>query len=1340
MVPRRRTLCPHFVSQLLKGCATIRAAPMTTKLGTATWADPEAVERAFSYRDGSIWLGRLQNGAGIGYGDDRHVCLVSGSRSGKGTSSIVNSLCLWPGSIVVVDPKGENATVTAARRGRGSDHCDGMGQAVYVLDPFRAATVDDTYRARFNPFDALDPQNDETIDEAARLADALVVVHQDSKDPFWDESARALLKGLILHVLTAAEYEGRRNLITLRTLITRGDWQAVQTLKESGETNLPSAQGLLWSEVSANSAFGGIVAGTGDTFLSMLLNSPKQFESVLQVANRNTEFMDSPAMQRCLEASDFKLSDLKTSKAGVSIYLSLPQRYMNTHYRWLRMMIALTVTEMEIFRGRPASGAPVLMVLDEFAGLKRMEVIETAVAQIAGFGVKLFFVLQSLEQLKAVYKDNWETFLSNAGLKIFFGMDDHFSREYVSKLIGETEIMRDVRSTGESISESESRSESRSETLGESLSRSRSVSGGRNESVSESDSYGTNQSVSRSSGRSKGMSWQLGGFLGIENTNKQWSRSKNHSVSRTEGTSRTKGVSRTQGTSTGWSDSDTAGTSRSIGTTVGTTTGTTRGQTTGVSETLHKRALISPDEIGQMFARVDDPDDPRFPGLALVAISGHPPIVVRRVNYYEDPAFIGLFDWHPDHPARELNFARLQLAQVKPFIDYWPRLILSPHVRAGAIVEAGDLIASAEIPGLDPLAVLAPVSGRVHSAFDGEPLRDDDGVPHLFAIVSYASKELARDPLEVLAEARAGSAAVVKTRLEAARSQRLMMGLMFGALAAIFAVVTGMGNSVVGLGGLVFTAVAAAVMLMKLGAQIDTLNSAAALYDQSLAASMAAGLCDVRPFKRRGATASGPLEILRKPESETEQPLVTGIAGLVEERTAEEPTTNWAAQVDSAVGNTPSVPAHASDCAPPQELVVATEIDGVDSLSAKSQASPAGAVPFGMSHEEFNRLPESAQAALRAQALTTARQVEAAHGIPTAVGLAENLVQVGAPPFEPPIEVTLDSERQTTDEPAAAATELKSRQPLAIVGGIAAVLVVGVIGWMWTNRSITTTGDFGDQSKAQTSVKKSLSTEAGDSSRTTPIRKTPAPTERGEEVVRDARRNNPEVREIDVSRSDPSVASPIRETPPTNEKGVELVREGRAIDPNIRGIGIGRSDPRVLKAVELFREACDLGNLEGCFLLGRKLNSTFEKPIEAAKLFRQACDGKVAAACGQLGFMYYIAKPFKHDLATAAKLFDQSCGGGDLGSCIRLGLMYQSGEGVPQNVPEAVKLYRLACDGGEDCLRLAEVYEKGVGVQADVVAALKLYRKECSFDRGLPFGCNKVKELCGKDSSLEGCR
>src|SRR6202162_4399672 len=471
---------------------------MSTRIATAEWAEPALVEEKYLYRDGTVWLGRSasEHPVPVGYSDDRHVCVVSGSRGGKGTTSIVNNLILWPGSICVLDPKGENATVTAARRGTGSKNCRGLGQAVRVLDPFKAAQVGGSLRGRFNPLDALDPASDESIDEAGRIADAVVVIHE-SNDPFWDESARSMVKGLLLHVLTAPEYEGRRNLITVRKLIMRGDWEAVEALRDAGEHDIPPAHGLLWTGLANNPAFGGLVAGIGDSFTNMLLNSPKQFESVLQVANRNTEFIDRPGMQRCLEASDFQLSELKTRPGGLSIYLCLPQMYMSTHYRWLRMMIGLTVTGMEKVRGQPLTGHPVLMVLDEFAGMKRMEVIENAVAQIAGYGVKLFFVLQSLEQLKAVYKDNWETFLANSGLKVFFNLEDHFSREYVSKLIGETEVIREVRSASDS--------ESQSESVSRSVTHSRSETRGRSSSTGTSETEGTNSSVS--TGKSWGANW-----------------------------------------------------------------------------------------------------------------------------------------------------------------------------------------------------------------------------------------------------------------------------------------------------------------------------------------------------------------------------------------------------------------------------------------------------------------------------------------------------------------------------------------------------------------------------------------------------------------------------------------------------------------------------------------------------------------------------------------------------------------------------------------------------------------------------------------------------------------
>lgn len=754
---------------------------MSTRIATAEWADPALVEEKYLYRDGTVWLGRSpgEHPVPVGYSDDRHVCVVSGSRGGKGTTSIVNNLILWPGSICVVDPKGENATVTAARRGGGSKNCRGLGQAVRVLDPFKAARVDDSLRGRFNPLDALDPASDESIDEAGRIADAVVVIHE-SNDPFWDESARSMVKGLLLHVLTAPEYEGRRNLVTVRKLIMRGDWEAVEALRDAGETDIPPAHGLLWTALANNRSFDDLIAGIGDSFTNMLLNSPKQFESVLQVANRNTEFIDSPPMQRCLEASDFQLSELKTLPTGLSVYLCLPQRYMNTHYRWLRMMIALTVTEMEKVRGRPVTGHPVLMVLDEFAGLKRMEVIETAVAQIASYGVKLFFVLQSLEQLKAVYKDNWETFLANSGLKVFFNLEDHFSREYVSKLIGETEVMREVRSESDSTSESES--------VSRSTSRSQSESRGRSSSTGTSENEGTNSSVS--TGKSWGANWGE-------------SRSQNYSYaqglifrnydnqrigdgrSQSTGRSITQNKGQSHGVSHGTSRSRTDGTSETMGTstseTEGVTHGTSTSRTAGSSETIQKRALVTPDEIGQVFARIDERAHPAYPGLALVVISGARPVALRRVNYYEDFQFMRMFEPHPDFPFTGPKELIVEAGANFDFFGEFGLRIGEWSIKPSQLVAAGDEAAVVTTEtGVKAARIRIPRAGIV-AAVPGSAAGAVPSGP-LFSQLYYEDGAALIDPFS---EIRALCAATAKPMEIAAPKKRRAPVAVFASLAAV---------------------------------------------------------------------------------------------------------------------------------------------------------------------------------------------------------------------------------------------------------------------------------------------------------------------------------------------------------------------------------------------------------------------------------------------------------------------------------------------------------------------------------------------------------------------------
>jgi type IV secretory pathway TraG/TraD family ATPase VirD4 len=729
---------------------------MDMRLGTAHWADPAQVDQKDRYRYGKIWLGRsaTPNHTPLGYIDDRHICLVCGSRGGKGASSIITNLCLWPGSVLVVDPKGENATVTAARRGKGSDVCEGLGQAVHVLDPFNEAKVDGCYRSKFNPLDALKTAGKETVNAASLIANALVVLHEDAKEPFWEETARNMVWGLVMHVATAPEFEGRRNLLTVRQLITSGDWMAVERLKALGANEIAPAQFMLWKSLAENPALNGAVADVGNSILEMWKEDAKLFRGSLQEANTNTSFIIDPDMQECLGASDFDLRDLKKSEEGVSIYLCLPQRHMDTHYRWLRMMISLVYSEMEKLKEEPASGYDVLFLLDEFAGLRRMETIEHAAAQMAGAHVKMFFVLQSLVQLKAVYKDSWENFLSNCSIKLFSSVDDQFTREHISKLIGDTEIIREVHSEGDSSSESESQSESESDSESESLSESESESAsssrsessgdslsyghteteGTNRSSSRSRSHGVNESRSFTSGhsytRGRSSTWTPNGIslttsdsgtgststTNSEGTSDSWSESDTEGSSRGSSDSVTAGRSRTSGTSASETSGRTRGATHGStrGATRGTTEGTTHGRTTGKSETVHRRRLISPEEIGRLFARIDDRNHSAYPGLGLALIAGQDPVAFRRVNYFEDIQFIGYFQPHPQHEFRPPRKHVISTKDWEPYKKYIPDLNWSLFLLPGAIVHEGEVIGCMNSKAFkDLVPIRAPCSGRI---------------------------------------------------------------------------------------------------------------------------------------------------------------------------------------------------------------------------------------------------------------------------------------------------------------------------------------------------------------------------------------------------------------------------------------------------------------------------------------------------------------------------------------------------------------------------------------------------------------------------------------------------
>lgn len=560
------------------------------RLATAQWTDPTDAERRLPFRPGTFWLGRIPpSQAPAGIDDDRHVCLVAGTRAGKATSIIVPNLLLWRGSVVVVDPTGDLATLTAAHRGAGAGGKTGLGQKVHVLDPYCAARIDDGCRARFNPLDGLDVSSRRIERDVEVLVGALVPPAENDDNAWLANGARRLLTALVLHVLTAPQFDGRRNLVTVRHLLQRGDTFLGVTLDPADKI---SPFDLLWSGMERNDAFAGHVQGAASEFREMSLRAGRQWVAVKSAAGDATNFINNEDMRDCLSASTFSLRDLKADPAGATLYLTIPSRNKDEDFRWLRMMVSLVLAEAEANPQPPACGSPMLLVLDEFASLKRMERIESGIAEMAKYGVKMMLVLQSLPQLKKEYGDNWETFLANCGTKLFFGIDDQFTREQVSKLVGDTEVVKEVRSSADSTVTGESRVHTTGQTIHDQTSVGRVTT----------DSYKR---------APMGLRDTMGFFRKM---------SGNVQASDAEQSSTMKG--KAQETSEG------LGTNRSTE------------KSTGVTESLHVRPLVTPDEVGRLFRRIEPADSALYPGMMIAVLSSlEHPVMVRRTNHFDDSFF-----------------------------------------------------------------------------------------------------------------------------------------------------------------------------------------------------------------------------------------------------------------------------------------------------------------------------------------------------------------------------------------------------------------------------------------------------------------------------------------------------------------------------------------------------------------------------------------------------------------------------------------------------------------------------------------------------------------------------
>ncbi|CRL14696.1 type IV secretory system conjugative DNA transfer family protein [Phaeobacter italicus] len=388
--------------------------------GSARFANRKELkklERGKGHEDAGLLIGRNPHtGRLLRYDGPAHLITLAPTRAGKGVGTVIPNLLAAERSVLVIDPKGENARIAReARRRFGT---------VHVLDPFE---VSGHPSAAYNPLDRLTPGSLDLSEDAASLTEALVMDPPGQvTEAHWNEEAKAILGGLIMFCV-CHEDRDRRSLATVREYLTLPPEKLralLELMQESDEA-------------------GGLIARAANRFLG---KADREAASVLSNAQRHTHFLDSPRIAKCLARSDFAFSDLR--HRITSVFLVLPPNRMDAYSRWLRLLVsqalqdiardaeALTATTGAQSASQRLS-SPTLFLLDEFAALGRLEAVERAMGLMAGYGLQLWPILQDMSQLKDLYGERAGTFIANAGVQQVFGVNDFETAKWLSQMIGQ---------------------------------------------------------------------------------------------------------------------------------------------------------------------------------------------------------------------------------------------------------------------------------------------------------------------------------------------------------------------------------------------------------------------------------------------------------------------------------------------------------------------------------------------------------------------------------------------------------------------------------------------------------------------------------------------------------------------------------------------------------------------------------------------------------------------------------------------------------------------------------------------------------------------------------------
>ncbi|MEO4002139.1 Ti-type conjugative transfer system protein TraG [Mesorhizobium sp. CAU 1732] len=362
--------------------------------------------------------------------DSTHMLFFAGSGGFKTTSNVVPTALRYTGPLICLDPSTEVAPMVVEHRRVK------LGRDCMVLDPANPVTG-------FNVLDWIETSRhkEEDIVAVAHILLSESARFESSTGSYFQNQAHNLLTGLLAHVVLSPEYAGRRNLRSLRQIVSEPEPSVLAMLRDIQETS--------------ESAF---IRETLGVFTNM---TEQTFSGVYSTASKDTQWLSLENYAALVCGRTFRSADIVAG--GKDVFLNIPAAILRSYPGIGRVIIGSLINAMTQADG--AFERRALFMLDEVDLLGYMRVLEEARDRGRKYGITLMLMYQSVGQLKRHFgKDGATSWIDGCAFASYAAIKALDTARNVSAQCGEmtVEVQGKSRNVGWSNSNSGSR---RSESL-----------------------------------------------------------------------------------------------------------------------------------------------------------------------------------------------------------------------------------------------------------------------------------------------------------------------------------------------------------------------------------------------------------------------------------------------------------------------------------------------------------------------------------------------------------------------------------------------------------------------------------------------------------------------------------------------------------------------------------------------------------------------------------------------------------------------------------------------------------------------------------------------------------